>query len=352
MSGEIKKFGRKGYEAISRETLQDKRISYGATGLLCELASYESGWKLYKTELYKRRESSKRAAVDKLWNELIVAGYIVQYRKRVGKKYDHRYIFSSQQYTIEELNQIDDEMAEDGYELYLADKTIELFIKNVLNETGTIFERWTLGNLNWDVVFGMLKINTSKNADMSRFRGMLIFNSSKSASKRTSKNYNPKEDDDDYINIKGDSEDSLIDDEILDDMFADIENSIEPSESNDEYNYIHPECLMVEFLLKDSNIPEIEAKGIATAIDNEFEKLFVIEHIVAQLDFIVGKIQNGGTVFDIEKYFMIGLRKRVEVAKIDTDRSLADGLEKAYGKAKSISKPVPMYNWIEGIEEN
>lgn len=343
MTGEIKQFGRKGYEAISRETLQDRRLSYGATGLLCELASYDPKWRLYKKELYERRDSNKRTAVEGFWKELMCCGYIVQYRKRVGKKYEYQYIFSAEQYRVEELEKLHREMVGENFELHMSNKMISLFINNILEGSKSALEIWSLKNIDRDLLFEMLKTNIPKNVDLERFLGVLNLNSSKSTPKRTSINNNPKEEEEEYI--KSDSE--KLDSEI-DEMLKQIDQEMGVGASNKTVtsNYSHSEVEFVKMLLLDSNIPEGDTSKICDEIDGRFKELFVIESIVAQLDWIVGEVKSGKSFFDLPKYFITGLERRASISNVDTNREFADRLTEAYSSTKDIEKPVPMHNWL------
>lgn len=92
MSGIVKVFKiDTGFEMVPRDTLQDQRLSLQALGLLVNICSYPEDWKLYKTELYKRFDKNKRSSVSKAWDELSAAGYVMEKRKRNGKKWDHEY---------------------------------------------------------------------------------------------------------------------------------------------------------------------------------------------------------------------------------------------------------------------
>lgn len=121
MSGQIKQFNKnKGYESIPRDFLQDNSISYEARGLLAELQSYPENWKIYKTELYRRCEKDKRFVIERIWKELEQAGYLIQFRRRAGKKYEYEYIFCLEKFTEEDLAKISQELSTDQYEPYFS----------------------------------------------------------------------------------------------------------------------------------------------------------------------------------------------------------------------------------------
>lgn len=106
--GNVKKYvKRKGYESLNRDMLQDENnLSLEAIGLLSNLTSYPDTWELYKTELYKRFKKTGRRKVEKAWDNLVEEKYIVQLRRRNGKKYDYIYYYSQERFSDEEINQI------------------------------------------------------------------------------------------------------------------------------------------------------------------------------------------------------------------------------------------------------
>ncbi len=77
-------------------------ISLEALGLIVNLMHYADGWELHKTEIYKRFAFNKETSVKKAWNELIKAGYMVEYKYRVGKRWEYEYIYNIVPYTEEQ----------------------------------------------------------------------------------------------------------------------------------------------------------------------------------------------------------------------------------------------------------
>ena len=94
-----------------------KTISLGALGLIVNICSYSDNWELNKTELYKRFGSHKETAVRTLWKELIEARYIVEYRYRVGRKWEYVYIYDIVPYTPEQIEIILKEATEEFGEI-------------------------------------------------------------------------------------------------------------------------------------------------------------------------------------------------------------------------------------------
>lgn len=115
-SGSIRSYKRnKGYESIPRELLQSNDISLEAIGLLCHLQSYPETWKLYKTELYTRFKYNKRTSIQRIWKELIKNNYLLEFKKREGKRYVYQYLYSVNPFTQEEIRNIAQELLKDGY---------------------------------------------------------------------------------------------------------------------------------------------------------------------------------------------------------------------------------------------
>lgn len=111
MSGNVKRFDQKGYESLNRGMLQDvDNLSLQAIGLLCNLSSMPDSWTVYKTELYKRYGKNGRTSVQNAWNELVDNNYIVQFRKRNGRKYDYYYYFSQEKFTAENIKSLEIEL--------------------------------------------------------------------------------------------------------------------------------------------------------------------------------------------------------------------------------------------------
>lgn len=110
MSGNVKKFkSNKGYESINRNMLQDvDSLSLQAIGLLSNLTSMPDNWTIYKTELYKRYAKNARTSVQSAWNELVENRYIVQFRKRVGKKYEYMYYHAQERFTDQDIIELEE----------------------------------------------------------------------------------------------------------------------------------------------------------------------------------------------------------------------------------------------------
>lgn len=119
MTSTMEKFrSEKGYESISREFLQDTNISYQALGLLVEWQSLPETWEIHKTYIYNRRKENGRRSIDKVWRELVEKGYLVQFKKRVGKNYEYKYVFKLGKFTDEEYKDLVLKMSIEQFTLF------------------------------------------------------------------------------------------------------------------------------------------------------------------------------------------------------------------------------------------
>lgn len=85
-----------------------------------------------KRELHKRFSKNKRSSIERIWLELIDHDYIIQFRKRYGKRYVYTYLFDEEPYTIESIQENFKEYQQTGYELYrievdMNDKTLAIY---------------------------------------------------------------------------------------------------------------------------------------------------------------------------------------------------------------------------------
>jgi hypothetical protein len=81
-------------------------ISLNALGLLINLLSYPVDWEIHKTELYKRFASDGEKSVRSAWNNLVEANYIIEFKYRVGKKYEYVYYLRKFPFSDEEKAEI------------------------------------------------------------------------------------------------------------------------------------------------------------------------------------------------------------------------------------------------------
>lgn len=93
-------------QAVQENNENATPISLEALGLLVNLLSYPSTWELHKTELYKRFANNKESSVRSAWNDLIKANYIIEFKYRVGKKWEYVYYFRKVPFSAEEKAEI------------------------------------------------------------------------------------------------------------------------------------------------------------------------------------------------------------------------------------------------------
>ncbi|WP_062350017.1 hypothetical protein [Bacillus kwashiorkori] len=92
--------------AQSVQANRQNPISLEALGLLINLLSYPPTWELNKTELYKRFAKHKETSVRSAWNDLLAANYIIEFKYRVGKKWEYVYYFRKVPFSPEERDEI------------------------------------------------------------------------------------------------------------------------------------------------------------------------------------------------------------------------------------------------------
>lgn len=118
MTDTIKRFTKsKGYESLPRDLLQNNKLSLASRGLLVNMASYPDTWILRKEELVHRFKES-HSAVRKMWDELVENNYILQFYKRAGKRYQYKYYFNTEPFTVEEISEMLQQEYNNEYELY------------------------------------------------------------------------------------------------------------------------------------------------------------------------------------------------------------------------------------------
>ena len=84
-------------------------VSLESLGLLVNLLSYPTTWELHKTELYKRFAHNKESSVRSAWNDLMTANYIIEFKYRIGKKWEYVYYFRKVPFSSAEKAEILDE---------------------------------------------------------------------------------------------------------------------------------------------------------------------------------------------------------------------------------------------------
>lgn len=77
-------------------------ISLEAVGLLVDLWSYPEDWEVRKTELYRRFGKNKKTSVSNAWDDLVDKDYIIEFKVRVGKRWEYVYIYNIKPFTEEQ----------------------------------------------------------------------------------------------------------------------------------------------------------------------------------------------------------------------------------------------------------
>lgn len=93
-------------QAVQSNKKNNTPISLEALGLLVNLLSYPTTWELHKTELYKRFAKNKETSVKSAWSDLMASNYIIEFKYRVGKKWEYVYYFRKVPFTAEEKSTI------------------------------------------------------------------------------------------------------------------------------------------------------------------------------------------------------------------------------------------------------
>lgn len=107
----------KGYESLPRELLQSTEITLEAIGLLASMQSYPDNWVLRKSNVRSRYKNGWRS-VERAWDELVEHGYILQFRKRVGKIWAYSYLFDVDKFSAEDIQEIAVAKFQEGMILY------------------------------------------------------------------------------------------------------------------------------------------------------------------------------------------------------------------------------------------
>lgn len=143
--GSIVRFSKnKGYESIPRELAQNENLSYEARGLLISIASYPEAFKLYKCELYQRSVLNNRRKIDRCWQELIDAGFVLQFRKREGRSFVFSYLFSLEPFSAEELLSLFQEAYDYNFHYY--HKRIRKYEDQVKQKVWQVFPQYLQKN--------------------------------------------------------------------------------------------------------------------------------------------------------------------------------------------------------------
>ena len=317
-TGRVKKFHRhKGYESIPRELLQSNELSLESIGLLCNLQSYPDDWTLFKTELYKRFPKNKRKPVERMWDELVEYGYIIQFRKRDGKRYTYEYYFSTSKFNDSEISEISKNMALAGYSFYLKESVKEKMKEKLITESEEDLAKTDIGNqIENAPIWDVQNEQSNENVDITGFSGMPNLDSPKGTDNIFTTN---RFDDDEYNNKL---------------------NSKVKFDKNDD------DLKVIGRLLLNSDVPSEEVIIVLNELDKD-RSLIHADSIIAQLDWCIQKSQTDGIVV-FSKYFLNGLKKRVAVNRLMSQNSFeSDLLSKLNQEKPGNNIQVPLHNWLD-----
>ena len=340
-SGKITKFCKnKGYESLPREMLQDEHLSLEAIGLLSNLQSYSDNWKLYKTELYTRFSKNKRTSIDRIWEELVNAGYILQFRKRVGKKYMYQYIISTEKYSRADAINLIKNAKENGYLFYHKEMLKSTDMKNVDPIDYIKIENKDFSSVEKQQSKKERKINVSSSVD---FEQSNLNCSKRTASRFTIKRFTKKrKNEEEDIDKKKDSSSRL----------KKMKQSINQANDRQSENT----QLISQLITKDDNLKsltktliksDVSLQDIATIL-TKFDQLkldIVPDIITQQMSWMIQKAKMDG-IGDYGVYFIEGYIKRLEASRIQVCDTLTEELSELLGLDDIELPKIPMFDWL------
>lgn len=329
MTDTIKRYTKsKGYESLPRELLQSKKLSLGAIGLICNMISYSEEWVLHKTELRNRfRDTSKM--VDKFWDELVELGYIIQFRKRVGKSYEYSYFINDHPFNLKETQELLTSLFEDGFTLYhkkmLGNKidSILPYLKCENKEALdlTIFES----------NFGVVDLDNPKKHDNindswgCRFEQPQMDNPNwASPNRQANKLINNK------INYKQKDDDDILLRESKSKMVNDLLNQDERLKDTAKY-------------LFGSGLNWDTVQDIIIHLEDR-EELLIPELITKQYEWCIVKQRTTG-INDFAKYFVKGLEDKAKNINAEINPDIRDAYTRKYDSYKDIQIPLVELNY-------
>lgn len=340
-NGSIKNYSKsKGYESLPRELLQSEELPLEAIGLLCSLQSLPENWVIKKTNLHKRF-LNKKSSIDRIWNLLVENGYVIQFRKRVQKKYDYQYFFNLNKFSFEETQELFKDMAAKGYLLYH-----KKFIKGVKNQN-EILNVVCLSNeekQNLDISFWNFKKQSVENSCKTNVSWTFDFEnpnleSSKPAAskltnnKLTNRSLRTVEEERKEINKKG--SDTPKSEKV---KTARVVQAIDVMSNNSD-------LLDTAKYLLSQNAPAEDVDEIILFLDENREYL---ERTLIQSQAARNRNESDKNgLYSYFQFFVNGLKKFAATSKIRFNKDAEDEY------LQEISLPrVSLYNWLEGEELN
>lgn len=296
----------KGYEAIPRELLQDHSISGESIHLICELSSYPENFKIFKTAIYKWREKNKRTQIDRMWKELISANYLIQFRKREGKKWNYRYIFSLVRFDQNDIDELIDQNRSEGFEPYMINIDSSSAENEQFNKPHEIKDSSNVESQQLSILDDM-----GSDDDF----GLSNLNSSKPTRKRT---YIQREEEDIKLNIKTPAREGNQSDQMTNQL-TDQQQAIK-------------DVLTQTRLFRQSDIQDIL---------HELSNVLTLDLVNEQLE----SMREIKRLYDPKGYFICGIKKL-----IDFEAFKAQSQSQTQADKPKILPRIPMYDWTKGVE--
>lgn len=290
------------YTQIPNETIRaieathENPISFEAFALIANLFSYPDTWELHKTQVYKRFAFNKETSVRRAWNELVKTNYMVEYKFRVGKKWEYEYVYSILPYTEEQK---------------------AIILQEALEEYGEI----------WGLDFQDLKTKTSKCRPQNQ----------------------------EIIKNKG-TKNELKKDKLKKDKLKPINNDDEEKEPF-EINIFAFQEFKKEFNDNFENVFDEDFYSRISKYMTEKKIDFITyPEAVEQLKYMAEQKEKGLLIADSAKFFVGGIELRRTSSYAAKDKAKFKKAEKELKERKekqeqereaNQEKRIPFYNWLE-----
>lgn len=328
----------RGYESLSREMLQDKSLSWGARGLLAYMVSLPDEAEIKKTGLYDLCPDKKKAT-ERLWDELVVFGYIIQFRKATRNGVDYIYLFSSERFSEEEIEEKESEMNPSGYTFYLNKQQLKK-IEEFKNEIKKEYEEWNNKQIESNKIDSTSAYvqNEQVGIDLAKVRNEQVAKEPYVPNEQTATHSDSQ-----HMFEANSSEGS-----------TNIFKYMSLGLSDEEEDYIFnlkgvkssEKIKAVGKYLLESGIQVDDMISITNALHTEPE-LLDFELIQAQLEWCI-EVANSQGISDIVKYFLNGLRIKVNNKNIRQSPDAANKLNSFFSDSENESDEIiPFFNWLD-----
>ena len=303
---------------------------------------------LNKRKLLDSFEHNGKKQVERMWDELMDQGYILQFRSRVGRNYEYHYIITSIKYSLEELCLIITEAKSIGFMLYHKNMT-------KIKDMSTI-----------DVV-DYLPISLEMKDDMRKMLNPEEYKKDEGASEVIDNHCNDSsfsESHEETPTVRASQRDisdklqslklqlfrnkNNDNDDIYNTGIEKDEPAVRSNESSalDNLNSIvemRPDLTgLAKYLYSSTHDASATVDIlIEVALDPSLENE---QAIITQMNYCETVAKTTG-IYNFPAYFLNGLRKIIENATISSDKSAEDELRSLDNKPK-----IPLFNWLENSE--